>query len=163
MVTLYLLPLISVDFDEILDDDKFRSLEKIKTIGSTYMVASGISPLDSEVRTTRVLSCPNKWYRRLREAKCWSNNLYLVRPQVDHRKWNNRLNGLHWPMQLTPHFLLGNLWPKWVDTFMWTAVSITSILESIAPRYSQIRLMVPRFCSAKIEPLTGLIHYLIMI
>ena len=34
--------LSSVDFDEILDDDKFRSLEKIKTIGSTYMVASGI-------------------------------------------------------------------------------------------------------------------------
>ena len=46
----FLLPsLLSVDFDEILDDDKFRSLEKIKTIGSTYMVASGISPLDSEV------------------------------------------------------------------------------------------------------------------
>ena len=36
--------LSSVDFDEILDDDKFRSLEKIKTIGSTYMVATGINP-----------------------------------------------------------------------------------------------------------------------
>ena len=41
--------------------------------------------------------------------------LYLVRPQVDHRKWNNWLNGLHWPMQLTPHFLLGNLWPNRVE------------------------------------------------
>ena len=42
--------LLTVDFDEILDDDKFRSLEKIKTIGSTYMAASGINPLDSEVK-----------------------------------------------------------------------------------------------------------------
>ena len=46
---------LSVDFDEILDDDKFRSLEKIKTIGSTYMVASGISPLDSEVNEMSTL------------------------------------------------------------------------------------------------------------
>ena len=42
MMCLSPLSSLSVDFDEILDDDKFRSLEKIKTIGSTYMVASGI-------------------------------------------------------------------------------------------------------------------------
>jgi len=35
---------IIVDFDEILDDDKYHSIEKIKTIGSTYMAASGINP-----------------------------------------------------------------------------------------------------------------------
>ena len=40
---------ISVDFDQILDDEKFRTIEKIKTIGSTYMAASGINPLESEV------------------------------------------------------------------------------------------------------------------
>ena len=28
---------IIVDFDQILDDEKFRTIEKIKTIGSTYM------------------------------------------------------------------------------------------------------------------------------
>ena len=39
----------SVDFDQILDDDKFqKSIEKIKTIGSTYMAASGINPNESE-------------------------------------------------------------------------------------------------------------------
>ena len=36
---------IIVDFDELLDDEKFRNVEKIKTIGSTYMAASGISPI----------------------------------------------------------------------------------------------------------------------
>ena len=30
------------DFDEILRQDQFLGLEKIKTIGSTYMVASGL-------------------------------------------------------------------------------------------------------------------------
>ena len=39
---------IIVDFDQILDDEKFRTIEKIKTIGSTYMAASGINPLESE-------------------------------------------------------------------------------------------------------------------
>ena len=32
----------------MLDDEKFRSIEKIKTMGSTYMAASGINPLESE-------------------------------------------------------------------------------------------------------------------
>ena len=41
--------LLPVDFDQILDDEKFRTIEKIKTIGSTYMAASGINPLESEV------------------------------------------------------------------------------------------------------------------
>jgi hypothetical protein len=36
---------IIVDFDELLDDEKFRNVEKIKTIGSTYMAASGITPI----------------------------------------------------------------------------------------------------------------------
>ena len=35
---------IIVDFDQILDDEKFRTIEKIKTIGSTYMVAAGLQP-----------------------------------------------------------------------------------------------------------------------
>ncbi len=32
------------DFDEILDRNEFRNVEKIKTIGSTFMAASGINP-----------------------------------------------------------------------------------------------------------------------
>ena len=45
MECIRLLNEIIVDFDELLDDEKFRNVEKIKTIGSTYMAASGISPI----------------------------------------------------------------------------------------------------------------------
>lgn len=31
------------DFDQLLTDKRFQSIEKIKTIGSTYMVASGVN------------------------------------------------------------------------------------------------------------------------
>ena len=38
---LRLLNEIIADFDEILEEDKFKSIDKIKTVGSTYMAASG--------------------------------------------------------------------------------------------------------------------------
>jgi adenylate cyclase 5 len=38
---LRLLNEIIADFDEILGDDQFSSIEKIKTTGATYMAASG--------------------------------------------------------------------------------------------------------------------------
>lgn len=31
------------DFDQLLTEDRFECIEKIKTIGSTYMVASGVN------------------------------------------------------------------------------------------------------------------------
>uniref|UniRef100_T1KL28 adenylate cyclase n=1 Tax=Tetranychus urticae TaxID=32264 RepID=T1KL28_TETUR len=37
---------IIFDFDQLLDEDRFRSIEKIKTISSTYMAAAGLSPKD---------------------------------------------------------------------------------------------------------------------
>jgi Adenylate and Guanylate cyclase catalytic domain len=33
-----------VDFDELLDEARFDCIEKIKTIGSTYMAVSGLNP-----------------------------------------------------------------------------------------------------------------------
>ena len=39
---LRLLNEIIADFDEILEEEKFKSIDKIKTVGSTYMAASGI-------------------------------------------------------------------------------------------------------------------------
>ena len=38
---LRLLNEIIADFDEILQEDKFKTIDKIKTVGSTYMAASG--------------------------------------------------------------------------------------------------------------------------
>lgn len=33
-----------VDFDELLEEPRFSSIEKIKTVGASYMAASGLSP-----------------------------------------------------------------------------------------------------------------------
>ncbi|XP_037089607.1 Ca(2+)/calmodulin-responsive adenylate cyclase-like [Pollicipes pollicipes] len=41
---LRLLNEIIADFDELLDEDRFRTVDKIKTIGSTYMAAVGLIP-----------------------------------------------------------------------------------------------------------------------
>ena len=43
---LRLLNEIIADFDEILEEEKFKSIDKIKTVGSTYMAASGIENID---------------------------------------------------------------------------------------------------------------------
>ncbi|XP_075585663.1 adenylyl cyclase 78C isoform X1 [Dermatophagoides farinae] len=37
---------IIFDFDQLLEDERFRCIEKIKTISSTYMAASGLNPRD---------------------------------------------------------------------------------------------------------------------
>jgi hypothetical protein len=34
----------SADFDELLDEPRFKSIEKVKTVGATYMAASGLNP-----------------------------------------------------------------------------------------------------------------------
>nr|KAG5706089.1 hypothetical protein BaRGS_025711 [Batillaria attramentaria] len=41
---LRLLNEIIADFDEILSEERFKCIEKIKTIGQTYMAASGLTP-----------------------------------------------------------------------------------------------------------------------
>ena len=40
-LSMYLFP---VDFDELLDEPRFKVIEKIKTVGATYMAASGLNP-----------------------------------------------------------------------------------------------------------------------
>lgn len=32
------------DFDELIEESCFASIEKIKTVGATYMAASGLNP-----------------------------------------------------------------------------------------------------------------------
>ncbi|KAF3698623.1 Adenylate cyclase type 8 [Channa argus] len=73
---LRLLNEIIADFDELLGEDRFQDIEKIKTIGSTYMAVSGLSPekqvSPSGVIRTRIsritplqccfnLQCEDKW------------------------------------------------------------------------------------------------------
>ena len=35
---------ITVDFDRLFDEPKYKNVEKIKSIGSTFMIASGLNP-----------------------------------------------------------------------------------------------------------------------
>ena len=44
MLCARLLNEIIVDFDELLGDERFRAVDKIKTVGSTYMAAIGLIP-----------------------------------------------------------------------------------------------------------------------
>ena len=39
---------ITVDFDRLFDEPKYKSIEKIKSIGSTFMIASGLSPDEND-------------------------------------------------------------------------------------------------------------------
>ncbi|XP_078072216.1 adenylate cyclase type 8 isoform X1 [Mustelus asterias] len=50
---LRLLNEIIADFDELLVEERFQDIEKIKTIGSTYMAVSGLSPEKQQ--------CEEKW------------------------------------------------------------------------------------------------------
>ncbi|KZS05949.1 putative Adenylyl cyclase [Daphnia magna] len=51
MECIRLLNEIIVDFDELLDESRFASIEKIKTIGSTYMAVSGLNPVQNTTTT----------------------------------------------------------------------------------------------------------------
>lgn len=46
----------SVDFDELLDEPRFKNIEKIKTVGATYMAAAGLSSV-SEVGAGQCWGC----------------------------------------------------------------------------------------------------------
>lgn len=44
------------DLFQLLGEDRFQDIEKIKTIGSTYMAVSGLSP-EKQVKEYPALSC----------------------------------------------------------------------------------------------------------
>ncbi|XP_012278460.1 adenylate cyclase type 8 [Orussus abietinus] len=48
MECIRLLNEIIADFDELLDETRFHCIEKIKTVGATYMAASGLNPSQNE-------------------------------------------------------------------------------------------------------------------
>ncbi|XP_065334949.1 adenylyl cyclase 78C isoform X2 [Cloeon dipterum] len=66
MECIRLLNEIIVDFDELLDEPRFSSVEKIKTVGSTYMAAAGLNPEEKEGPESPV----DVEYPRPHEALC---------------------------------------------------------------------------------------------
>uniref|UniRef100_A0A665WH84 adenylate cyclase n=1 Tax=Echeneis naucrates TaxID=173247 RepID=A0A665WH84_ECHNA len=79
---LRLLNEIIADFDEIISEDQFRQLEKIKTIGSTYMAASGLN--DSTYDKTG-----RSHIRALADYLVW-REMKTMKPQYD--IWGNTVN-----------------------------------------------------------------------
>uniref|UniRef100_A0A1A8HGX7 adenylate cyclase n=1 Tax=Nothobranchius korthausae TaxID=1143690 RepID=A0A1A8HGX7_9TELE len=63
---LRLLNEIIADFDEIISEERFRQLEKIKTIGSTYMAASGLNDSTYDRKGSHILAMAD-YAMRLRE------------------------------------------------------------------------------------------------
>ncbi|CAL4081953.1 unnamed protein product, partial [Meganyctiphanes norvegica] len=75
---------IIADFDELLDDDRFTCIEKIKTIGSTYMAVSGLNPSqpDTDDYYAHLGSLVNfalEMKTRLEELNTHSFNNFLLR------------------------------------------------------------------------------------
>lgn len=64
----------SADFDELLDEKRFACIEKIKTIGSTYMAASGLNPTE-KASADDFFSHSSKSYE---EKKAASGKIYLA-------------------------------------------------------------------------------------
>lgn len=48
---------IIADFDQLLTEERFRCIEKIKTIGSTYMVVSGANTMVRQTNYVTIASC----------------------------------------------------------------------------------------------------------
>ncbi|XP_033339591.2 adenylyl cyclase 78C isoform X1 [Megalopta genalis] len=48
MECIRLLNEIIADFDELLDENRFHCIEKVKTVGATYMAASGLNPTEND-------------------------------------------------------------------------------------------------------------------
>ncbi|XP_043207445.1 adenylyl cyclase 78C-like [Amphibalanus amphitrite] len=74
---------IIVDFDELLDGDNFVYVEKIKTIGSTYMAASGLNPdLESgerQMHLTALINFAIEMKTKLKEVNKHSFNDFRLR------------------------------------------------------------------------------------
>ncbi|CAH2103231.1 unnamed protein product [Euphydryas editha] len=70
---LRLLNEIIADFDEILSEDQFKYIEKIKSTGATYMAASGLTASTRDLRGYRHVTAMADYALRLREQLQYVN------------------------------------------------------------------------------------------
>ncbi|XP_056619764.1 adenylate cyclase type 8 [Triplophysa dalaica] len=86
---LRLLNNIIADFDELLEETYFIDIEKIKTIGSCYMAASGLSPKQSHVgnawhHLSELVLFALAMQETLREINKYSSNNFQLRIGIAH-------------------------------------------------------------------------------
>lgn len=88
MECIRLLNEIIFDFDQLLEDEQFKSLEKVKTISSTYLAACGLNPRDQLLPPSYHLSVCCKFAfamkRALNEVNVHSFNNFVMRIGVSH-------------------------------------------------------------------------------
>ncbi|ELU09975.1 hypothetical protein CAPTEDRAFT_22108, partial [Capitella teleta] len=74
------------DFDELLDQDHFKAVEKLKTMGTCYMAAVGLNPErtihETEQSTALYLSVLVEFVMAMREKLEINNNSYCTRFQL---------------------------------------------------------------------------------
>ncbi|XP_043199303.1 adenylate cyclase type 5-like, partial [Amphibalanus amphitrite] len=70
---LRLLNEIIADFDELLGEERFRYVEKIKSTGSTYMAASGLTEATCDLKNFRHVTAMADYALRLREQLAYVN------------------------------------------------------------------------------------------
>ncbi len=135
--SLRVLNLIISEFDALLDREQFSSIEKIKTIGSTYMAASGL-PLDSQGRNVK----------HLLELVDFSEQLIVVLEQI-----NTQMPGFVFRMRIGFNFgpltagVVGSrkmLFDIWGDT-----VNVASRMDSTGVVN---KIHMPEICVEKLAP-----------
>ncbi|KAG0709987.1 Adenylate cyclase type 8 [Chionoecetes opilio] len=89
MECIRLLNEIIADFDELLDEKRFACIEKIKTIGSTYMAASGLNPTEKDAEDSHAHLCALvdfalEMKARLEDVNKHSFNNFRLRVGVSH-------------------------------------------------------------------------------
>lgn len=79
---------IIFDFDQLLEMEQFRSIEKVKTISSTYMAACGLNPRDRLLPASYHLSVCTLFAfamkRALQEVNVHSFNSFVMRIGISH-------------------------------------------------------------------------------
>uniref|UniRef100_A0A8C2A205 adenylate cyclase n=1 Tax=Cyprinus carpio TaxID=7962 RepID=A0A8C2A205_CYPCA len=88
------------DFDELLNKPKFSAVEKIKTIGSTYMAAAGLTkPASAEERRVRLLRVcfTGHVLGRLENINMHSFNSFKLRIGINHGPVIAGVIGAHKP------------------------------------------------------------------
>ncbi|XP_042869482.1 adenylyl cyclase 78C-like isoform X2 [Penaeus japonicus] len=89
MECIRLLNEIIADFDELLDEDRFSCIEKIKTIGSTYMATSGLNPTAKDAEDCHAHLCALvdfalEMKSRLEDVNKHSFNNFKLRVGISH-------------------------------------------------------------------------------
>lgn len=88
MECIRLLNEIIFDFDQLLEDEHFKSIEKVKTISSTYLAACGLNPRDKDLPPNYHLSVCCKFAfamkKALDEVNVHSFNNFVMRIGISH-------------------------------------------------------------------------------